>query len=692
MIYKLSFRNVRRMAKEYQIYFITMMLITALMYAFNTLIFSKDIQLDENGVLQIMTGIATFFIVLVVAWLINYMVLFTLEKRSREFAIYLLTGMKKKEISRLYFLENVMFGIGAFFVGLVLGALFQQILISIFTQIMNIGYHFYLGYDCRCIYMTAACYVGCYLLALLRCRKKFNKMNIYDLMNAQKQNEVLKGKHEQIKKILFPLSLLFFSAFGVFLFGFKKWDTGVLCIFLIGLVITIYLFYIGISAWISSYVKKRGKVVYCRDGLFLLRQFSSKIRTLSFTMGTLTALFTLALLGSSVAVMFIHFQNEILVDKFPFDIQIHSENINEGFQQELSVLKDETDLNKIYTYKVYENGTNQVNTYLYTHLKEFGDYYINADGTPDYEKINDALEMTYYKYDTYIAVSDYNQLRKMLGFSEISLKEDEYAIHMKKRVFDQVGDLSNQISIKHKEIRLSFAGSYTESFSQDGHNGGDYILIVPDKVIQNFCPYYSELVADINGIAPQNLSKKLDALDEAQADILSDSENLPNNEEVKFCSGSDTIVVYMAKNLVRDNVIQEVKYTLISIIFPLLYIGMVFFCIGLTVLSVQQLSDSVKYRFRYQILLQIGYSKKEIEKMVLKQLSAYYLCPALIAFLISGLIAGYAGNRFDFYTGIHSFPATYFFVAATFFMAVYMIYFMMTYRSFKNNIYQKSCI
>lgn len=80
MIYKLSFRNVRRMAKEYQIYFITMMLITALMYAFNTLIFSKDIQLDENGVLQIMTGIATFFIVLVVAWLINYMVLFTLEK------------------------------------------------------------------------------------------------------------------------------------------------------------------------------------------------------------------------------------------------------------------------------------------------------------------------------------------------------------------------------------------------------------------------------------------------------------------------------------------------------------------------------------------------------------------------------------------------------------------------------------
>ena len=42
---------------------------------------------------------ATFFIVLIVAWLINYMARFMLEKRSREFATYLLIGLKKKELS-----------------------------------------------------------------------------------------------------------------------------------------------------------------------------------------------------------------------------------------------------------------------------------------------------------------------------------------------------------------------------------------------------------------------------------------------------------------------------------------------------------------------------------------------------------------------------------------------------------------
>lgn len=48
-------------------------------------------------------------------------------------------------------------------------------------------------------------------------------------------------------------------------------------------------------------------------------------------MGTLTALFTLAILGSSVAFMFNHFQNEVLVSKFPFDVQVYSSNVKDEF-------------------------------------------------------------------------------------------------------------------------------------------------------------------------------------------------------------------------------------------------------------------------------------------------------------------------------------------------------------------------
>ena len=69
MLVKLAFRNVRRSAKDYFVYFLTMTFVTALMFAFNSLIFTEDIgeMYDIAGVMIALVGLATFFIVLIVA-------------------------------------------------------------------------------------------------------------------------------------------------------------------------------------------------------------------------------------------------------------------------------------------------------------------------------------------------------------------------------------------------------------------------------------------------------------------------------------------------------------------------------------------------------------------------------------------------------------------------------------------------
>ena len=371
MMCKLAFRNVKRMAKDYIVYFMTMAVVTALMFSFHTLLFSKDVQnlFQMDAMMSVMTGLATAFIVPIIAWLINYMVRFVLEKRSREFGIYLLVGVKKKEIARLYFAENLLLGAGAFLVGMGLGLLFQQILLSIFYSMVQLDYKLHLEWNRNCILMTAACYLCCYLLALFRSQKKFRKMNIHDLMDSQRQNEEIKETHEKAKRWFLPLSVLFLVVFGVFLFCFKAWDTGVVIAFLIGLVLTIYLFYTGIAAWIACYVRKKGAAIYRGDALFLLRQFSSKIRTLRFTMGTLTVLFMVAFLGCSVALMFTDWQNQVLEMKFPFDVQVNSQNPEYDFAKELDIVGEEAGVKDSCVYRIYENHTNTMNTWLYTHLR-----------------------------------------------------------------------------------------------------------------------------------------------------------------------------------------------------------------------------------------------------------------------------------------------------------------------------------
>ena len=152
------------------------------------------------------------------------------------------------------------------------------------------------------------------------------------------------------------------------------------------------------------------------------------------------------------------------------------------------------------------------------------------------------------------------------------------------------------------------------------------------------------------------------------------------------CVGSDSILVWGSDNLVRDNITVEIKCMLAALIFPFIYVGLVFLCVALTVLSVQQLSDSAKYRFRYNVLKQIGMDMREVAGLVWKQLVLFYLCPALFAVVISGIIAGYVGTNFNFYSGVKTPAWLYFGISFLLFFGVYSIYFVVTYVGFMRNL------
>ena len=741
MLSKLALRNVMRSARDYLVYFLTMTLVSAIMFAFHSLLFSKEIQqLFEMAVIfAVLVGLATFFVVLIVAWLINYMVRFILEKRSREFGIYLLIGMKKKEISRLYMRESLLLGAAAFAGGLALGILLQQILLAILYSMIMMEYRPRLEWSMGCLITTAACYGGCYLLALLRCRGKFRKMNIHALMSSQKQNEEIRESHEQAKRWLLPLSGLFLLAFALFLFFFKAWNVPVILGFLLGLVLTIYVFYTGVAAWVICYIRRKGAGIFKGQNLFLLRQFSSKLKTLRFTLGTLTSLFVLALLGCAIALMFNDYQNQTLLDKWPFDVMVFSSDTSDTFREELDLLNRECSVEESLIYDIRQNGTDTVNAWLYAHLKTFGGAYTDEDGGLDREALGRDEIWAYYEHDTYLALSDYNRLREMAGLLPVELEEGEYLLHLKERVWDETGDFTGELEIMvdpdsgeaevsadpvsgkaevtaeshsgeqrtmaepHSEetevmanpvsgttehpTYLRPAGIYTEPLSQDGHNGADYLLIVTDRTAERMEPYYRLLTVNLDGPAPDDLLRKLDALPSGDSTIDFGG----HRENTDMACGTDNIVVYVVTNIVRDNLIPEVKFMLSSIIFALVYIGLVFVCVALTVLSVQQLSDSAKYRFRYQVLHQIGLGQREISKVILKQLAGFYLCPILFAALISGTISMYLGWKFNVHTGTHTAAAGYFGLAFLLFLCVYAVYFVVTYVGFLRNVLAKDC-
>ena len=408
MLNKLAFRNAKRSMKDYLIYLITMVAVSAMMFAFNSLIFSEDIRnmCSEAMVLGAMLGIITFFIVLIVAWLINYMARFMLQKRSREFATYLLIGLKKKELSRLYMKENLLIGLAALLLGIGAGTFLQQIIMTVFYSVFSEDYQLHIQMNGWCLLMTVSCYLACYLFALRRNKRTFRKMSIAELLQMEKKNDDLKVEHEKRRRWLFFLS----AAYILFVYAIMVHgcSLGIALLLIIGFIVAVYAMFSGLSAFVICQVEKKSAGMYRKNRMFLSRQLASKVRTMRFTMGTLTILLVCSLLGGSFSMMFAKYQNQAIDYSVPFDVIVHSPIPGDDFAEEISEI---CSFNKIHSqriYQIYQDGSQVMNRYFGTHVTTTLEEHVDKEG-------NFIPGREYYTYDTYMKLSDYNALRTMLG-------------------------------------------------------------------------------------------------------------------------------------------------------------------------------------------------------------------------------------------------------------------------------------
>lgn len=716
MLFKLSLRNAKRSMKDYLVYSITMISIVAFMFAFNSLLFSDVIaKVAELLVIARYSIVGTtIFVSVIVAWLINYMVHFMLEKRSREFGTYLLLGMDKKQVSRLYMGENMILGVIAFVIGIAVGTVLMQFLMTIYYQMLSRKYYFRVECSLRCFLMTLGGFVLCYLLALLKNRKLFQKMSISDCMQMEHISEKINMGHERLKQWLLLISCGYFAIFYYQLTHARFTLTSVTVAILL-FIISIYMFYHGLAAFLVCYIKKGGKKVFQRDGLFILRQYSSKIRTMRFTMGTLTILLTASILLGSFSMMLINQQRKSIRNAICFDIMVQSRNLNDNYKAERELLTKEGIKEKqSHIYHIYQEGSHEMNDYLYQHLDYLRDTFCNKDGSINQKKVEEE-GYAYYPYDTFMKLSDYNYLRQMLGLEEIQLKDNQYCLHMKKRIYNSIEKnfIKQDKKLNNGNV-LSFDGVNTEAFAQNGQNGADYIYIVPDQACNDMKEMYSMMVMNIKGKPADDLQSKLEKLYYHRRGVKTESEIMIMERDLnKQGIEQDEIHQRVAKEIeklrqqsfpegtelmmspggimvgVKNHIELEMLVMISTAIFPLVYISLVFACVVLTILAVQQISDSSKYRYRYDILQKLGVSNREMSHIINKQLALYYLVPVVVSLLLSALLGNYAGERFVSFTGGEHIGIFYYAVSCAFFLLLFMLYFAATNIAFKRNVKQK---
>ena len=668
MLTKLALRNAKRSFKDYIVYIVTMTIIFALVIAFNIMATSGELLASLQGlnILIMFIVLSSFLIFLIVIWLVKYMTSFMLTKRSREFAIYMLQGITKKQIRRMFRKESLLLGAICFAIAIIPGQLLQTAFLDIIFSLVGLDNTAQFSVGVVGVVLSAVLLGIAYIIALASVMGKFRKMAIINLINMEKQAEPTAKSGWAM--VFVPISIAYIVFFNVgLLTGIIGTDEFVL-FWLVGLAISIYLLFVGLSAFLAMYIEKKPNAIYKQANTFILRQLSSKMKAMRFTMGTLTTLFTMSLFGLTLSFMFLGFQQEVLQRNLPVDIMIFHNDVNEDFVQHTGIIQNSNAITDSHIYRIFHNANDT----------RINDFLVNINGG------------SYHDYDTYMLLRDYNAFRRLAGLPEVLLGSNEFIINVVGRTENAMHQFveQNQVSIGGTVLALSEIR--TDFITQNGMNGADYIVVVPDEFEHMLTPFYSMLAANIEGSPDDDLFQALIDIQpdtgEIQmggflaASVGGDNQGLP-------AIGSSGAVSYAGSTVViRELENMMVASVTTSIIIVLSYVSFVFICVALTVLAIQQLSDATRFKFRYDILKKLGLSKKEVSAVLRKQLALYYILPFAFAVLITLVLGLVISHGFASLENIQVVPFQYYAVSVGAFGLLYAIYFIVTYLGFKRQV------
>ena len=653
MLYvKLALRNLKRSLKEYSIYVFTVTITMTLLYAFFAIAFSGEMQdlvttYDNIKSIMIMVSI---LVTLIIAWLIYYISNFILQKRSREFGMYLLLGMKRTQVSRMFLFEQLALGAVGFFIGCVLGIFVYEILHAILLNIFGFAYAFQLSFSWSACGAAFLCFLSIYLLEMIREGIALKKQSIHTMLyNASRNEKTAKGS--RLSGFYFLAAVLLAVA-GLYvtqqylrsMVNGQSSDSMLLMLGVFAIIVSVYLFFYGISAVLGIFLNRHRKIKYKGNCMYLYGQIAGRLRSNRTVLATLSLLTLLTLLFLCIALKFNEVKELSNARFVPFDIMASSsEKLNmksiESYLQEHKISYQSADIH-------------------YYQKEERDDFYSVVKGKSYYTEDE--------KHSVYMKQSDFNKLRSLKGKPSVTLKADEYLIVCATDIKDSLQEYGAQHTLHLQGKRLQLRGVDDTEYGQTRNSG--YYLIVADEHVKHAKPYFREWVANTD--PETEVSWYQDTVNQFFDD---------NKEQV-----GDSFYSY-ASYRVKAKWFEENAVGFVSICFSLFYLSFIFICISATILAVQQLSDAHRQRYSYAMLHKMGVNQRQLHALLAKQIAVYFIIPLVLPIVYLLPIIRMLDELFEMtYASANMF--IYLGGSMLFFLAVYGCYYVMAYLGCKRNI------
>lgn len=637
MLFRLAVGNVRRSLRDYAVYFVTLALGVAVFYAFNTIagqaaFLSEDARAMVQAVSLIMR-LVTVFLALVLGFLMVYANNYLVRRRKRELGLYQLLGMTRAQVSLVLSTETLLASLASLAVGFATGILLSQLLVFVTAALFDetvteFSFHF----SGEAALLTLCCFVLMFSVMLAFNLRTLRKVRLIDLMGASRANERMRvsGLGATLLGTLVGVGLIAWSYVRLLRDGLPVISSLQYEGFLVttGIVIigTLVLF-LSLSGLLLRIARAFRGSYYRGLNMFTVRQLSSRVRTVSLSMGIISLILFLAITSVSGGLGICAGLNDDLGRTTPYDVslslfygdadegegtsyQYDAQAFFVGHGVDLSLVTDQLGVMPLYHAADVKGGDSLTIGGLSDRSGT------NFAGSALIESNADiALEL--------VPISGYNSARRACGLDDIELGEDRYLLasgvsDLLGGFYDGVLAAGTTVELQGRVLRPA-GPKADDSEAAVIRNGepAEGLCVVPDDLLEGALSYvvctnfnYSVPVTEGDAFVEATVRSLGDEPEGAAAMLV-----VTRTETASNSRGASGIIAYLA-----------------------IYIGFVLVIACAAILAIQQLSSTADAVPSYLLLSELGCPPPMVLRSLLAQTLIFFLLPLLVA-LAHGAVA-----------------------------------------------------
>ncbi len=611
---KLALSSIRKNKKLYLPYILTCIGMVAMYYIIVYLQYSDILSyMPKTFTLREMFNLGSWVIAIFALIFLFYTNSFLIRRRKKEFGLYNILGMGKKNICVLVLCETVITGIIALAGGLLAGVLFSKLAELVLVNIIKGNISYSLSVSPYAFLSTAAVFCAVFFLLFLNTVFQLRHSNAISLLRSENVGE----KPPKGNFILAGIGLILLSAAYYLAITIKN-PVSALTIFfgaVIMVIVSTYFLFISGSVTLCRALQKNKKYYYKPQHFVSVSSMAYRMKRNGAGLASICILATMVLVMLSSSASLYFGEEASLSASFPKEINVTASfsSPDDMSDENIAALRDSIkEINK--KYNVTESNLIDFCSVNVAGVMENGNF------QPDVTAYNAAYFDVYEKiYNlTIVSLNDYNRItgkRETLNDNEILVYTDNKNFREQKLNLDGENTLTvkDYVDCPFFKTQINDIVSSIVIFAPDPSATVEKLRVLSDYNGQSLLSsnWLYNFDTNTDGKNQIELRKEL-------YEVL--LQKLDNTPELKMISCES-----------REENREDFYNTFGGLFFLGIILSIVFIFAAVLIIYYKQISEGYEDCARFDIMQKVGITKEGIRKSINSQLLTVFFMPLLFA-------------------------------------------------------------